>query len=224
MPHAACVIDARGRVLWANGTWRRVLGVKASPAGALGFLEAAGAETGTPLAEALAHALAGEAIGPVVVQRPGDDGAQDWLEWRLSAQEDGHVVASARDLGRERRRSDAVGELRLLEGEAEQIAALGSWRLDLLSGTLAWSPEMYRIFGLDPSADRDLAEATATAVHPDDRTMVDEINKAVLGDGAPRPAQYRILLPDGTMRWVAEQGRQVCDESGRAVAVVGFVQ
>lgn len=224
MPHAACVIDARGRVLWANGSWRTVLGVKTAPAGAVGFLEAAGAAKGAPLADALARALSGEAVGPVLAQRPGDGGGQDWLEWRLSAQEDGHVVASARDLSRERRRSDAVGELRLLEGEAEQIAGLGSWRLDLLSGSLAWSPEMYRMFGVDPSTELDLAEVTATAVHPDDRAMLEEINTAVFADGVPRPARYRILLPDGAVRWVVGQGRQVCDESGRAIALVGFVQ
>lgn len=132
--------------------------------------------------------------------------------------------ASVRDLGHERRRTEAVGELRFLEGEAEQIAGLGSWRLELDDGSLAWSPEMYRIFGVDPSVELDLDEVIATAVYPDDRAMLDEINAAVLRDGVPHPAQYRIQLPDGSVKWVNAQGRQVKDDSGRVVALVGFVQ
>ncbi len=124
----------------------------------------------------------------------------------------------------DRRHGDDLGNLRMLENEAEQVAGLGSWRLDLADGSLIWSPEMYRIFGVDPSDRLDLAQVVATAVHPDDRAILDEINAAVFADGVPRPARYRILLPDGQEKWVFAQGRQVTDESGHPVALVGFVQ
>ena len=136
----------------------------------------------------------------------------------------GRVLDRVGDASPGRRATDAAGELRLLENEAEQSAGLGSWRLDLADGSLAWSPEMYRIFGVDPATELDLAQVTATAVHPDDRAMLDEINNDVLSDGIPRPARYRILLPDGRLRWVYAQGRQVIDAEGRVIALVGFVQ
>ncbi|HEY5275399.1 MAG TPA: PAS domain S-box protein [Coriobacteriia bacterium] len=157
---------------------------------------------------------------------PSDSGAPSalTLDAAYALDAGGRVPDRAGQPSRGRRATDAAGELRLLENEAEQIAGLGSWRLDLADGSLAWSPEMYRIFGVDPATELDLAQVTATAVHPDDRAMLDEINNDVLSDGIPRPARYRILLPGGGLRWVYAQGRQVIDAEGRVVALVGFVQ
>jgi PAS domain S-box-containing protein len=112
-----------------------------------------------------------------------------------------------------------------LADEVEEIAKLGSWRLDLATGELHWSREMYEIFGVDPDAgDLDLAAITESAIHPDDRAALRAVNRAVLKDGIPRPMEYRILLPDWSVRWVDARGRQELGEDGESVALVGFVQ
>jgi PAS domain S-box-containing protein/putative nucleotidyltransferase with HDIG domain len=224
MPGAVCVLDGNGRVVWANPGWESVVGQQPPAPGEAGFLASLCAGPGSPLGKSLARCLAGKPVEPVVVQRLCDSDIPVWIEWRLAAAGEGRLVAWGRDVSMERRSGDALGELRLLEDEAERYAGLGSWRLDLSDGSLVWSPEMYRIFGVDPSTDLDLAAVTAGAIHPDDRAMIEEINRSVLADHEPRPARYRILLPDGAVRWVYAQGHQAFDDSGRAVALVGFVQ
>ncbi len=113
---------------------------------------------------------------------------------------------------------------RLLEDEAEQVAELGSWRLDPATGGLAWSPQMYRIFGVDPSSELDFAAIVDAVIHPDDRERVREINRKLLVDRLPRPSEYRVVRPDGSVRWVHARGRQVIGPDGTVVAIAGFAQ
>jgi PAS domain S-box-containing protein len=222
IPHVACVLDAQGRISWTNTGWSRVFG--AAPSDDEAFLAIVNPDDTSLVTDALERCAAGASAEPFVARCTHCDGSELWIEWRLAPHEEDRLIVSGRDVSRERRRGDVAGEQRMLAGDAEQIAGLGSWRLDLADGSLFWSPEMYRVFGVDPSVELDLAQVTSTAIHPDDRAMIEEINKAVLADGVPRPAQYRILLPDGSVKWVNAQGRQVVDPSGRVVALVGFVQ
>ena len=176
------------------------------------------------LAEAMSEGRGTGDEVPTVARCLRADGAPMWLEWRFLRDPSGDTYVTGHDVTERRRNADAIASLRLLEDEAERTAALGSWRLDLVDGGLTWSPEMYRLFGVDPSADLDLDEITRTAIHPDDRDAVAAINASVRMDGIPVPATYRIRRPDGTVLTVHAQGRQVIGDDGRAIALVGFVQ
>ena len=147
------------------------------------------------------------------------------VEWRFAPGGSGEVCACARDTSERRRSDEATAALRVLEDEAEQVAGLGSWRLDLKTGHLDWSPEMYRIFGVDPAeGELDLTTVTERSVHPDDRDRLRRINAQVFEDASPHPASYRIVREDGRERWVDARGHQVEDDSGTVVALAGFVQ
>ena len=163
--------------------------------------------------------------GPPLVERcRAIDGEYRQIEWRFSPGEADEVMVCARDITDRRRYAEATRTARMLEDEAERVAELGSWRLEVPSGELVWSPQMYRIFGLSPSEDLDLENVTNEAIHPGDRKRIHEINARVLKDGKPRPAEYRILRPDGEVRWVEARGRQVTDGTDAVIALTGFVQ
>ena len=120
--------------------------------------------------------------------------------------------------------SEAPAHEAALLAQEEAIAHMGSWRMVLETGRVTWSDEMYNIFGLDRTTfSHDASEAIALAVHPEDRAKLDELNSAVLRDGIPRPMDYRIVHPDGTVRWVHAQGEQERDKTGKVVALTGFV-
>lgn len=224
MPHAVCVLDERGRILWRNPSSAGMLEDAARDGEGALFAVAACGESAGLLAEAAERCLAGSAVDPVVVRCACKDGPSLWVEWRFAPYGEGRVVVWGRDASSERRRSDTAAELRLLEGEAERCAGLGSWRFDLSDRSSTWSPEMYRIFGVDPSDSRDLTELAAAAVHPEDRPVFDQGMQEALAGGVPALLRYRIVLPDGTVKWVNAEGRHVHDDPGRVVALVGFVQ
>jgi len=129
------------------------------------------------------------------------------------------------DISERKRAEEALNQKGLLLMQAESISHIGSWRLDLETGKATWSDEMYNIFGLErASPGHDMSEVFALAVHPQDRLEVNEVSLAVLQDGIPRALDYRIVRPDGAIRWVHAQGKKEFDSSGRLTAHLGVVQ
>ena len=151
------------------------------------------------------------------------EGARDFL---VKGKVDGDVLTRAIAYALGRQRSDeAMTQERALLARAEEIARLGSWRYDLTTGEMWWSDEMHRIFGLDPdNPPEDLIAASEAVAHPEDRGRMSTMIQAVVPDGTAKSAQYRILLPGGTLRWIAAHSRQECDVRGAVVAITGFAQ
>ena len=107
--------------------------------------------------------------------------------------------------------------------EAQRIACVGSWELDLSTAVMSWSRELARLFGFAPS-DRPAAEALVSRVHPDDRTASVEVMRATLKSATPYVVEHRILLPDGTERWIRARGRVELDRAGLPSRLLGTAQ
>ncbi|HYD95279.1 MAG TPA: EAL domain-containing protein [Noviherbaspirillum sp.] len=107
--------------------------------------------------------------------------------------------------------------------EAQRIARLGSWELDVRSRTLRLSEETYRIFGLAPRQDMEEFDAFLASVHAADREqLVDAVESAMRGD-QPLDVVHRIVIPGGETRHVHERG-QLLSRPGGDVALAGTVQ
>jgi len=107
--------------------------------------------------------------------------------------------------------------------EAQRIAHIGDWELNIADNALVWSDEVYRIFGLTPQLFDASYEAFLQAVHPEDRQFVDDHVRAAL-EQQPYGIDHRIVRLDGTVRYVHEQGEISCDREGRALKMLGTVQ
>ncbi|MDO8350385.1 MAG: PAS domain S-box protein, partial [Gallionella sp.] len=108
--------------------------------------------------------------------------------------------------------------------EAQRIAHLGNWEWDIVSNMLDWSDEIYRIFGLTPQQFGATYDAFLHAVHPEDRQSVDEGVRDALEKNIPYSLDHRILLPDGSVRYVHEQAEVLRAEDGQPVKMRGTVQ
>ncbi len=107
--------------------------------------------------------------------------------------------------------------------EAQQLAHVGSWELDLASGEVVWSDEVYRIFEVDAARTEPTFKQFLEWVHPDDRAQVRQIFEASVKDHHPYNVVHRLLLPDGRVKHVRERG--VTEYQGeRAVRSRGTVQ
>ena len=90
--------------------------------------------------------------------------------------------------------------------EAQALAHVGSWEWTIATGAERWSDEQCRIFGLDPSVTSPDYHLFMSALHPDDRTRVQEAVKATLSDAAPYNLECRIIRPDGHVRYLHCRG------------------
>ncbi len=108
--------------------------------------------------------------------------------------------------------------------EAQRMALIGSWELDIASNTLTWSDEIYRIFEIDPASVAVSYDIFLSAIHPEDRSLVDSAYAASVKTGAPYSMEHRLLFPDGRVKYVHEKGETLYDAEGRAYRSIGTVQ
>ena len=108
--------------------------------------------------------------------------------------------------------------------EAERIAHLGNWQLDLAKGKLAWSDEVFRLFEIDRSQVDPTYETFLNAIHPDDRDAVNQAFAQSIETRTPYEISHRLRMPDGRIKWVYEEGSSVFDAAGTLVRSRGIVQ
>ncbi|MEW5742104.1 MAG: PAS domain-containing protein [Myxococcota bacterium] len=109
-----------------------------------------------------------------------------------------------------------------LLAELERIASLGTWIIHT-GGAVIWSPGAYALLGVDPSVREvnELAQAFHERVHPDDRARVMEAQVALLREGKLPPVEYRIVRPDGEVRWLRGHGSVVWGANGENLGSLG---
>ncbi|MEO5377638.1 MAG: PAS domain S-box protein [Magnetococcus sp. DMHC-6] len=109
--------------------------------------------------------------------------------------------------------------------EVQKIAHLGSWEWCIDRGTLVWSEEVYRIFGLLPEKFTPTYEKFLSLIPEDERKTVQQLVQLSLGN--PRQMfkiEHSILRPDGSLRSVMEYGKVVFDDDGKPLRMIGTVQ
>ncbi len=176
------------------------------------------------------RALAGEVVPPAEVCLPRDDGSAWWMTRQIRPwlSGDGHVggiIIFSEDIT-ERKHADTV--LRASEEtlrEAQKIAGLGSYSLDINAGRWTSSEVMDEIFGIDKEYEHTV-EGWAALIHPDDRAqMLAYFKDEVLGQHKPFDREYRVIRrTDGAVRWVHGMGRLEFDAQGRPVKMPGTIK
>jgi PAS domain S-box-containing protein len=108
--------------------------------------------------------------------------------------------------------------------EAQRLARIGSWEWDITDGSVWWSDELYRIYGLEPCSIEPSYEEFLNYVHADDRAAVDERNRRAFADHQPFEDVKRVVRADGREINMRTQGDVVCDEDDRPVRMVGICE
>ena len=122
-------------------------------------------------------------------------------------------------------RKRAEEELRRSESylaEAQKLSHTGSWAIDVPGmDNIYWSPEMYRIFGLESAPNPPFyAEVSRLRLHPDDKGYHGIVDQAIR-NRTDFEADYRLLLPQGQTRHIHTVGHPVVNASGEVVEIIG---
>ncbi len=108
--------------------------------------------------------------------------------------------------------------------EAQRMAHIGSWELDIVNNVLIWSDEIYRMFEIDPKKFGATYEAFLNAIHPDDREAVNFAYTNSLKTRIAYNIDHRLLFSDGRVKYVHEQCETLYDPDGNPLRSVGSVQ
>ena len=145
------------------------------------------------------------------VVRPVFNGSGDLVEF----------VASAMDVTERKRTEEALRQTEYYLAEGERLTHTGSYAWNKDSGLVYASAELSRVFGFDPEEPAPSHAAYRQRVHPDDLAMFDELEEKSIREGADLDWVYRIVLPDGTLKYLHVVARPVFNASGEVVGNIG---
>jgi diguanylate cyclase (GGDEF)-like protein/PAS domain S-box-containing protein len=107
---------------------------------------------------------------------------------------------------------------------SQYFARIGTWDWDIDTSRLYWSEAIYTMFGHQPGAVTPSYELFCQSVHPDDRAHVRAGELRCIETGENHDEEYRVIWPDGTVRWLRETGNVIKDDHGTPVKMMGVVR
>jgi PAS domain S-box-containing protein len=123
------------------------------------------------------------------------------------------VVGSAVDITERKMAEAALRRSEAYLAQAQEISRTGSFGWVVSSGDIYWSPETFRIFQFDPTGKVTLG-MILERTHPEDRTAVQQFLERVSQQSAAFDFDHRLLMPDGSVKYIHIVGRPSENESG----------
>ncbi|WP_437581470.1 PAS domain-containing protein [Sorangium sp. So ce887] len=154
------------------------------------------------------------------------DGTLLWLESSGAFERTGNelvMLGVVRDITERKRVEEALRENEARLRLALRAGQTGVWDSDFVTGRTVWSDEVYGIFGLSPGTFEGTIDAFERMIHPDDRKRVRAEAAAAIEGRAGYDNEFRIVRPDGQIRWVMNLGIVRHDEAGKPRFMVGTV-
>ena len=131
-------------------------------------------------------------------------------------------VANIEDISDRKRAEEALRRSETYLAEAQRLSHTGSWARDIATGELTHSSEEnFRLFGFDPQSARPSTDEFRRRVHPEDRGRVRDIVDKAARERMDYEVDYRVVLPDGTVKCIHVVGHPVFGASGELVQYVG---
>ncbi|MDT8281555.1 MAG: EAL domain-containing protein [Gammaproteobacteria bacterium] len=105
--------------------------------------------------------------------------------------------------------------------EAQQIAQMGCWELDLKNNVQTWSAEIFRILEIEPDNFKPSYEVFSNIIHPEDRELVRNTYKKSLHTREPCTIEYRLLMKDGRIKNINGRHEIIYDSDGKPIRYIG---
>jgi diguanylate cyclase (GGDEF)-like protein/PAS domain S-box-containing protein len=217
---AYVALDADWRCTYANAAACACLGRRAGDLLGRHIWTEFPEDAGRPLREACEQAMAAQRPCTVEIRFPP---LGRWFESRVHPAPDGLTIA-LQDIDERKRGEERLRAQQRLMDQAQRLARVGSWSWDVAADRVAWSDELYRIYGVDPARHAATFEAYLERVHPDDRARVRDVIDRALREGGAFEFEERIRRPDGEERALYSRGMVETDAEGRAVRMQGVCQ
>src|SRR5208282_685547 len=178
----------------------------------------------------LEKALRGETASlldvPYTIPQTGQKGWSNYNFAPLRGEKDEivGVLGTATDVSERKKRESRLQESEALLAQAEELANMGSWELDVETQMLTWSAQFYRMLGLEPESGPVPYARGIEIVHPDDRGRATRDADRMRIRGMPFDNVLRFVRADGSVRIFHSRAIDITDEKGRVVRTRGMSQ
>ena len=131
------------------------------------------------------------------------------------------MVLNYHDISERRDWTDRLAQSEELLANGQALSHLGSFTWDMRSNVVTWSDENYRLLGFEPGSVEPSLETLVSRLHPDDRVGFLQMTSASAEGGTPFERDMRVVLPEGTVRWLHVRG-EYSTEDGVPVRLTGM--
>ncbi|MBE8964752.1 PAS domain-containing protein [Nostocales cyanobacterium LEGE 12452] len=105
---------------------------------------------------------------------------------------------------------------------ALSASRMGTWNWNIPTGKISWSDNLEALFGMEPGEFDGSFEMFAARVHPEDRDRVLATVDHAVATGEEYDIEFRVVYPNGTIRWALSQGKVFYDQDGQAIQMAGI--
>jgi PAS domain S-box-containing protein len=153
----------------------------------------------------------------------------DVISYQLNFRGRNAALIAALDITEQKRVEEALraseAQLRTSQehlARAQQVANIGSFERDFRTGTIFWSDNLYAVFGVGKASFSPTLENVLALIHPDDHERYAAYRRAFFSDFGRQTFDYRIVRPDGAVRYIVCEREVIRDEAdGSTIAVLG---
>ncbi len=146
-----------------------------------------------------------------------------WARWKIQ-NSDGQIYVTARDITvrKEREKELIIREQQL--SEAQRIAHMGHWSWDAGRKNIAWSDEIYHIFGVEKDSFKSTFDNVSHLIHKRDLSrLMQGFERAVI-DKKEYSLEFRLIRPDGSLRYALCEGRCKLNDDGDVIKLFGIIR
>lgn len=134
------------------------------------------------------------------------------------------VLAIARDITKHKQDEDSLQQIQLELREAQRVALIGSWSLDIKTNTSSWSSELYKIYDMEPNSPLPPYEERLKFYTPKSALLLNAAVENTIQTGEPYELDLEKNCSGGQCRWVIAKGEAIRDASGQVLSLRGTVQ
>jgi PAS domain S-box-containing protein len=156
------------------------------------------------------------------------NGERVWIAWTNKVQlnskgEVTEILSIGLDITDRKRAEEALRRSEAYLAEAQRLSHTGSWASECTGQPLYWSEEVFRIFGFDPQQGTPTPDQPLQRIHPEDLDKYLGTFDRAMQAKVDFEVEARVVLPDGTVRYIDGIGRPVLNAKGEVLEVVGAV-
>ena len=165
--------------------------------------------------------------GEVWDQRKNGEIYPKWLNITAVNNTEGvvtHYVGTHIDISEQKQIQQLLQDKDQMLSESQRIGHIGSWSMELVTGCISWSDEMYQIYGVTKETFGHSVKAFLDLIYPGDRDAMKIWISDCLAGKEPQELDFRIMQDDGSVRFIRGSGGLQYDESKRPLRIVGSAQ